>query len=77
VLGAAVARMNYATTVAGVAIDSRDNAYAAGLVAGLGLDVSIMPNVFVRAEYEYVVFSPVGHIRSSLNTGRVGVGVRF
>lgn len=64
---------------------SRDNAYAAGFVAGLGLDVAITPNIFLRAEYEYIAFSQLGYVentvfgglRSSLNTGRVGIGVRF
>lgn len=79
-LGAAVGRMNFATTASGIAITStasRDNAYSAGFVAGLGIDVAILPNVFARAEYEYIAFSSVGSIRSSLNTGRVGLGVRF
>lgn len=76
-LGGALGRLNHSTSVAGVVTSSRDNAYTAGLVAGLGIDVSIMPNVFVRAEYEYVLFAPVGSIRSSLNTGRAGIGVRF
>lgn len=75
-LGGAVGRMNYATNVAGTT-DNRDNAYAGGFLAGLGLDVSILPNVFLRAEYEYVGFSPVGNIRSTLQTGRAGIGVRF
>lgn len=79
-LGAAVGRMNFATIAGGTAITStasRDNAYSGGFVAGLGIDVSVLPNVFVRAEYEYIAFSPVGSIRSSLNSARVGLGVRF
>lgn len=76
-LGAAAGRMNFSTRVGTTVTQSRDDAYVAGGVAGIGIDVSILPNVFVRAEYEYVVFSPLGDIRSSLNTGRVGVGVRF
>lgn len=57
--------------------DSKDNAYSAGFVAGLGMDVALLPNVFLRAEWEYIIFSPVGGIRSQLNTGRVGIGLRF
>lgn len=57
--------------------DSKDNAYAAGFVAGLGMDVALLPNVFLRAEWEYIIFAPVGGIRSQLNTARVGVGLRF
>jgi opacity protein-like surface antigen len=83
-VGAGVGRFNYAIASAG-STNSRDNAYAAGFTAGLGIDVAIMPNIFLRAEYEYVAFSELGFtkntvfggIRSSLNTARVGLGVRF
>jgi opacity protein-like surface antigen len=57
--------------------DSKNNAYAAGFVAGLGVDVAVLPNVFLRAEWEYVAFAPVDGIRATLNTGRVGAGLRF
>ncbi|HEY1309316.1 MAG TPA: outer membrane beta-barrel protein [Pseudolabrys sp.] len=57
--------------------DSKNNAIAAGVLAGLGLDVAVLPNVFVRAEWEYIAFAPVGGIRTTLNTGRVGIGARF
>jgi outer membrane immunogenic protein len=92
VIGAAVGRFNY-TSSATVTdqfsppanslyapppqSDNKDNAFAAGFVAGLGLDVAVLPNVFVRAEWEYIAFAPVNGIRSQLNTGRVGAGVRF
>lgn len=76
-VGGAVGRMNYATVDTGVTASSRDGAFAGGFTAGLGLDVAILPNVFVRGEYEYIAFSPVGVIRSSTNTARVGIGVRF
>lgn len=76
--GAAVGRLNYQTVdITGASTSSRDNAYAVGFTTGLGLDVAILPNVFVRAEYEYVVFSQVGGIRSQVNTARAGVGIRF
>ena len=39
--------------------DRKDGAYAYGYTAGLGIDVAVMPNVFVRAEWEYVQFTPV------------------
>lgn len=57
--------------------DSKNNAFAAGFVTGLGVDVAVLPNVFLRAEWEYTIFAPVGGIRTQLNTGRVGIGVRF
>jgi outer membrane immunogenic protein len=57
--------------------DNKDNAFAAGFLAGLGMDVAVLPNIFVRAEWEYIAFAPVNGIRANLNTGRVGAGVRF
>jgi len=56
---------------------AKDGAIVGGFVTGLGLDVAVLPNVFLRGEWEFVAFAPVGGIRSSLNSGRVGVGVRF
>lgn len=57
--------------------DDKDNAFVGGFTAGLGLDVALMPNVFLRGEWEYVGFAAVSGIRTTLNTGRVGIGVRF
>ncbi|MGH6725009.1 MAG: outer membrane protein [Pseudolabrys sp.] len=57
--------------------DAKDNAIVAGVVVGLGLDVALLPNVFLRGEWEYVAFAPVGGIRTNINTGRVGLGVKF
>jgi opacity protein-like surface antigen len=92
-IGAAVGRFNYSTDARVIdnqtppppggnpfdlsASDSKNNAFAAGFVGGLGLDVAVLPNVFVRAEWEYIAFAPVNGIRTWLNTGRVGAGVRF
>lgn len=70
--GAAAGRVNYATPSA-----TRDNGYTAGFTTGLGIDVAVLPNVFVRAEYEYVLFAPIGGVRASVNTARAGIGVRF
>lgn len=56
--------------------DSR-SAIAYGVVAGAGIDAMILPNVFLRAEYEFVQFMPVNGIKMNLQTGRVGVGVKF
>jgi outer membrane immunogenic protein len=48
-----------------------------GWTAGLGVDVMVMPNVFVRAEVEYVGFSAAQGIKADLGTARVGGGVKF
>jgi len=75
--GAAVGRVNYQTSTAGVVTSSRENAYTGGFTTGFGIDVAILPNVFVRAEYEYVMFMQIDGIRSYSNTARAGVGIRF
>jgi opacity protein-like surface antigen len=42
-----------------------------------GLDIMLMPNVFMRAEYEFVNFQPLWNIRSSISTARLGAGFKF
>ncbi|MBV9557250.1 MAG: porin family protein [Pseudolabrys sp.] len=53
------------------------NKVAYGFATGLGTEVTILPNVFLRAEYEYVQFAPISGTRAYMHTGRVGVGVKF
>jgi len=93
VLGAAVGRFDQSTSVEfrdvqssggntstfapPVATSSKQNSYVGGFVGGLGVDVALLPNVFLRAEWEYAGFAKVNGISTSMNTGRVGVGVRF
>jgi opacity protein-like surface antigen len=57
--------------------DAKDNAIVGGVAAGLGLDVAVLPNVFLRAEWEFIAFAPVGGIRPNINSGRVGIGMKF
>jgi opacity protein-like surface antigen len=57
--------------------NSKNNAIVGGFMVGLGVDVAVLPNVFLRAEWEFVAFAPVGGIRTDTNTGRVGVGIKF
>lgn len=84
-LGVAVGRFKYATyatsTTGGtptvVLNDPNDNAWAVGLDVGLGIDVALAPNIFLRGEYEYVIFGPIGEIRTQINTARAGIAVRF
>lgn len=92
-VGGAVGRFNYTnsstvrdsqllggvTTVFGpvTQTDAKNNAIVGGFTAGLGIDVAVLPNLFLRAEWEYVGFAQVNGLRSSINTGRVGVGMRF
>jgi len=48
-----------------------------GYSAGLGLDMALTPNIFVRAEYEYVQFFGLDGLQYYLNNGRVAVGLKF
>lgn len=99
VVGAAVGRFNYQTTVSvtdvmtnlvppvptvgdlGTFIQSasagQTNTFAAGIAAGLGVDWALTPGMFLRAEWEYVLFAPVNGTRANTNTGSIGVGARF
>ncbi len=44
---------------------------------GLGVEVSILPNMFLRAEWEYVQFAPIHDIQVNINSARVGLGLKF
>ncbi len=46
-----------------------------GYAAGLGVDIMLFGNVFVRGEWEYLKF--VGPVDTSINTVRGGVGYKF
>lgn len=61
----------------GTATDAKNNAFAVGFLGGVGVDVALLPNVFLRGEYEFISFSSVNSIRTNLSTGRLGLGVRF
>jgi opacity protein-like surface antigen len=55
----------------------QNNAFVAGVAAGLGLDWQATPSVFLRGEWEFVAFAPVNQTRANVQAGHVGVGVRF
>jgi outer membrane immunogenic protein len=93
VLGAAVGRFNYTNSATVTVIQSssggsstfgpitasngKDGAIVGGFLGGLGVDVAILPNLFMRAEWEVIAFAPVSGIRTNINTGRVGLGLKF
>jgi outer membrane immunogenic protein len=52
-------------------------AYTYGYTAGLGADYMIMPNVFVRGEWEFVQLPDLKGMRLSINTVRTAVGLKF
>jgi opacity protein-like surface antigen len=57
--------------------NGKDNAIVGGVAGGLGLDWAMTPGFYLRAEWEYVAFAPVGGSRANINTGKVGAGARF
>lgn len=57
--------------------DNKNGAITAGFLLGLGMDVALLPNVFLRGEWETVSFTPISGMRVNLNSGRVGLGLKF
>jgi outer membrane immunogenic protein len=57
--------------------EGKKNAWIFGWAAGVGMDFLVTPDIFVRAEYEYVAFTAVSGIKATISTARVGAGVKF
>jgi outer membrane immunogenic protein len=55
----------------------KNGAFIYGWSLGGGMDVMVLPNVFLRGEYEFVGFAPVWDISAVVQTARVGLGVKF
>lgn len=55
--------------------DVQNGHFIYGYAAGLGLDWALFGNAFLRAEWEYLKFT--APIDTSVNTVRVGAGMRF
>lgn len=58
----------------GTTSDGKTNALIYGWSAGLGIDIALTNNIFLRGEYEFIQFS---QMRLNLNNARVGAGIRF
>lgn len=57
--------------------EAKNGAFIFGWSLGGGLDVMVMPNVFLRGEYEYVAFAPIWNIKANVQTARAGLGFKF
>jgi opacity protein-like surface antigen len=57
--------------------DTKTGAFIYGWAIGGGLDVFVLPQVFLRAEYEYVAFLKAMGIQASMQTARAGIGLKF
>jgi opacity protein-like surface antigen len=51
--------------------------YLYGWTAGLGLDMCVMANLFVRAEWEWVQFAPNNGVNVHTNTVRTALAWKF
>jgi opacity protein-like surface antigen len=58
----------------GSASDGKSNALIYGWSAGLGVDVALTENIFLRAEYEFIQFT---QMNLNLNNARAGLGLKF
>ena len=54
--------------------DRKDGRFHFGYAAGLGIEICIMPNVFVRGEWEFV---DMQSMHATINSARTGMGLRF
>ena len=59
------------------ASDLRENAFGYGVALGMGVDVMLSSNFFLRAEYEYVALQRIQDENVHLSTARAAVGVKF
>lgn len=48
-----------------------------GFTVGGGVDVALIQNIFLRAEFEFDQFNPPPHFLLTVATGRVGAGFKF
>jgi outer membrane immunogenic protein len=55
----------------------QSNALLYGYSVGLGLDWAVMPNLFLRSEFEFVQFVPLDGITVNIISARVGAGLKF
>jgi outer membrane immunogenic protein len=69
--------LGYANLTPSSATTGKDNTFVGGVSAGLGMDWAITPAAFLRAEWEFIAFSSVNGSRSNINTGSLGIGLRF
>ena len=56
---------------------SQDSAFIYGLTTGIGTDISLTQNVFLRGELEYIYFFPLDGIHVTVASARVGAGIKF
>jgi opacity protein-like surface antigen len=58
-----------------IATDDQKGEFIYGYSAGLGIDMMLYSNLFVRAEWEYLRFTSKADV--NINTARLGLGYKF
>lgn len=61
----------------GVVTQEKRDAWAFGYAAGLGVDIAVSSNIFLRAEYQYINFPEMAGTKTHINTVRGAAGIRF
>ena len=56
---------------------NQQSSFLYGYTLGAGMDMALMPNVFVRSEYEFIQFGGFMASRANLHSARIGAGVQF
>jgi opacity protein-like surface antigen len=57
--------------------ETKNGAIVFGYMFGAGIDIGLLPNLFLRGEYEWTQFVPVGGITIQMNTFRTALAFKF
>jgi outer membrane immunogenic protein len=57
--------------------EAKTGQFAYGYTGGIGMDWAMTQNIFLRAEYEYIYFGAFNDLKQTLQTARIGAGVKF
>jgi outer membrane immunogenic protein len=57
--------------------ETKNGAFLYGWSLGGGLEVMLMPKVFMRVEYEYIAFAQIWGMSAQVQTARMGLGYKF
>jgi len=57
--------------------ETRNSVAAYGVTAGLGVDVALTQNVFLRGEWEYLYFTNFQGVTAQINSARAALGLKF
>ncbi len=57
--------------------DAKNGVLLYGFSVGGGVDVALASNIFLRAEYEHIQFAPVANITTTIDSVRIGGGLKF